>query len=38
MTASHLIDAMANLAQFLIPAVAIAWADRPRARRAGAPR
>jgi hypothetical protein len=27
----NLIDALGNLAQFLIPAAVIAWADRPRA-------
>jgi hypothetical protein len=33
-----LIDAIANLAQFLIPAAVIAWADRPRAPRGKAAR
>jgi hypothetical protein len=28
---AHLLDAVANLAQFLIPAALIAWADRQRA-------
>ena len=33
-----LLNAIANIMQFVVPALVIAWADRPRKESAGLPR